>query len=298
MATIIAAIDGSATSSAVLQAARTMAASRHANVEALNVLGGDAEGAAVAASGLGVQLRIAEGDPTKAIVDAVDRDEVVMAVLGGGARRGGRPLAGHVTQGVIQKVTKPVVVVPPELALPGTGAPLKVLVSLDGTDATSRAVDDAIRFVGDAEFVGLHVFPRGASPPYWDHYYYDYPLWCREFLDCFCNGAAVRVEARQGDAVAQILDVAIAEEAGLIALAWCRDLSPGRAAVVTGVLSLTRIPVLVFPAADGVVAQRRRVVGVPHRQRVLATTRHFRGRSHRVAHRQHTRDLPHTSRRG
>lgn len=262
--TVVAAIDGSVASASVLEAARAVAAARHADLEALHVRSPDGYGAIISPAG-SLPLRITTGDPVSAIVDASRRDAVAMVVAGVGTRTGAGP--GHVAASVLQRLTKPVIIVPAHLARPLAGLPLKVLVAVDGTAATARAAADAACFVGAAELIALHVFSAATAPVYWDRSYHDYPNWCREFVQRYCQGATVRLEFRQGDVAGHILDVAGSGDASLVAMAWSRNLSPGRAGIVTRVLADCPIPVLLFPApGSGDVESsrpRRRQRGVP-----------------------------------
>ena len=244
--TVIAAIDGSPASWSVIEAARLVAASLHADIEALHVRNGAGQGLIVGPAG-GLPVRITTGDPETAIVDAAARDAVVMVVLGVGVHPGVGP--GHVAAAVLQRLTKPVIVVPANYTRPAAGIPLRVLVAVDGTAATASAAPDAARFVGATELIALHVFTAATAPLYWDRPYYDYPNSCREFVHRHCHGTTVRVEFRQGDVAGNIIDVASARGVSLVALPWSRDLSPGRASIVTHVLANSSIPVLLFPAA-------------------------------------------------
>lgn len=79
--------------------------------------------------------------------------------------------------------------------------------------------------------------------------YYDFPAWQKTFRQSNCLSPATRLEVGNCPVVAEVLRIAAAEQAMLIAVAWSQDLSPGRAELVTALLSSTRVPLLLLPVA-------------------------------------------------
>lgn len=246
----LAAIDSSGRAPGVLQTARSLAALLATEVEAVHVYERGEKSPAAMAATAGVSLRTSLGDPTADILKAVGDDTVVMAVVGTGGLGAGRSAVGHVARSVMTSTSKPIVLVPPDsVGLDATG-PVKVIVPLDGASATARglrAVLDRLAEHG-MEIVAIHVFNATNAPQYWDHYYYDFPAWHERFRRDNYGSPSARLEVGRGSVVAEILRLAEAEGAGLIAVAWSQDLAPGHALVVIELLRSTKVPVLLVPA--------------------------------------------------
>jgi hypothetical protein len=124
----------------------------------------------------------------------------------------------------------------------------RVLLPLDGTARSASAVAAAAeRFArGGAELVVLHVFDAETVPKFWDQYAHAGQAWEQEFLARYCGQPGARLELRQGAASEHVVQVAGAEQADMIALAWSRRLEPGRALVVRAVLD-AEVPVMLVP---------------------------------------------------
>ena len=251
---IFAAIHNSDSSRGVLQTAGALARLLGVDVKTVTIPEDDSASATRVAEASGLPLRVLIGAPAAAIIEALGQDEVIMAVVGAGtARTGGHPV-GHVTREVTTRASKPVVVVPPSLMLPKPDVPVKVVVPLDGDAAPPDALREILGRLGrrGADVVALHVVNAANAdnaPTYWDHFYYDFPAWGKEFLRRNCLSRDTRLEVGRDSVVTEILNLAAAEQATLIAVAWSQDLSPGRAAIVSGILSSSRIPVLLVPVA-------------------------------------------------
>jgi hypothetical protein len=199
---------------------------------------------AVVASGTG--LRVLTRDPATAIVDALDADDVLMAVVGAGKARSRSHPVGHITEAVMTRASKPVVVVPPAPVLPRPAVRAKVVVLLDDTAPTAEALSDIFGRIADrsAEVLAVNVVDPASTPEDWYRYYYDFPGWKQEFRRRNCLSPGIRLEVGQGSVFARVVDLAAAERATIVALAWSQDLGAGHAAVVTGILSSARVPVL------------------------------------------------------
>jgi hypothetical protein len=151
---------------------------------------------------------------------------------------------------VLERTTKPVVVVPPVLVA-GTPAPVKrLLVPLEGTDETSQPVLDRLYplLVAEVEVVVLHVFTDDTMPRVLDRPVRDLSLWGDEFAARFCPEAA-RVELRIGPVGARVQEMCAEEQIGLVVLSWAQDASSGHAKVVREVLAASSVPVLLLPVA-------------------------------------------------
>jgi hypothetical protein len=83
--------------------------------------------------------------------------------------RGGPQLAGHTALEVVTRLPKPVVVVPPHAQPPKQLA--RILVPLDGSSETSRALKAAIEFAHrrELEILVLHIHSAATVPAFADH---------------------------------------------------------------------------------------------------------------------------------
>jgi nucleotide-binding universal stress UspA family protein len=250
MMRVLAAIDDGPQAGAVVEAARAVAEPFQAALDVLHVRLNGSDAAHAIAREEGVELAEAAGDPVEAIVAAAEARDVVAVVLGSRGRGGPRP-AGQTALQVITRLRKPVVVVPPE---GGRCARVtRVLVPLEGTDESSRAMGETIALAArrDIEILVLHVHAPDEVPPFQDRPYHEIPAWEQEFVARFASIAHARVEVieRVGAAADRVVPVARETDADLIALGWSQDLSPGRGAVVREVLASSAVPVLLVPAA-------------------------------------------------
>jgi nucleotide-binding universal stress UspA family protein len=153
---------------------------------------------------------------------------------------------GTTARRLIERASKPVAVVPPDYT--GAGAPKRLLVPLDGTEATSRAVGAVLcAMTGVVDLVVLHVFDAATTPRFLDRPAADLELLGREFLARHCEGLEARFEARAGAAGDVIVGEAEAEAADLVVLGWSQVFGDEHAAVVREVLSRARVPVLLVP---------------------------------------------------
>jgi nucleotide-binding universal stress UspA family protein len=251
MSVILAAIDASAAARPVLERAATLGRALRLPMIALHVRHDGDDAAQLLASQAGVQLRLATGSPSDAIMTALGDAEVAMAVLGVRSNPAGPRPAGATALAVATQAAKPVVVVPPEPRDRPPAGLHRVLVPLDGTPAATRAVEQAMGwFAGsEVEIVSLHVFDAATVPRFWDRPEHDHPAWSQEFLARNVPTAGARLEIRSGWPSDRILEVATAEGADMIALGWRRRLAPERAAVVREVLARTPVPVILLPHA-------------------------------------------------
>jgi len=153
-----------------------------------------------------------------------------------------------VWQRVAQRSAKPVVLIPAKAGQPPR-AIRRVLLVLDGTTRSADAVAEAAeRFAhGGAELVILHVFNADTVPKFWDQQAYAEQIWGAEFLARFCALPGTRLVLRSGAAADYLVDVAEAEQADMIALAWSQRLVPGDDAAVRPAVRDARVPVMLLP---------------------------------------------------
>ena len=177
-----------------------------------------------------------------------DRD-IAALVLGARGVHGGPQPAGHTALEVITRVPKPVAVVPPNARAPEQFA--RILTPLEGTGESSQALDDTIKLAHrrGLKILVLHVYSPATVPAFSDHDPHATRAWEQEFLSRYISTPHDRVTLvrRLGVAADDVVAVALETDADLIVLAWSRDLSPGRARVVSETLAHSDIPVLLLP---------------------------------------------------
>jgi nucleotide-binding universal stress UspA family protein len=248
MTIVLAAIDGSPVSSAVLETARTMAVLMGAGCHAVHVREPArlaAVHAAAAQAGLGLEL--VDGTVEQALIEVFTRTDVVLGVVGVRDTDEGPLPAGHTTLGLLRRVRRPVVAVPP------AAAPLvdvkRVLLPLDGEITTTRAVEDATALLAGsgAELVVLHSFTPATAPAFWNGAPEDQAAWGREFLARHCATMNCRLVLRTGPPGRHVVELATLEEPDLLVLGWSQNLSESHAAVVRTALSRSPVPILLLP---------------------------------------------------
>ena len=222
--------------------------------EILAVLGRGDEGLVTQTAGViarltGGQVRplrlaadLTAGQAARQVIRALHQPGTVTGIVPGDEMT--RPL----WQRAAQHSAKPVVVVPAAARrLPPRIR--RVLLPLDGTARSAAAVAEAAeRFArGGAELVILHVFDAQTVPKFWDQHAHAGQAWEQEFLARYCALPGARLELRSGTAAEHVAQVAAAEQADMIALAWSQRLEPGRAAAVRQTIQDAEVPVMLIP---------------------------------------------------
>ncbi len=248
MSTVLACLDTSAASGSVLESALKLARLTGADVEAIHLVTDGSETVERLASQNGVGLRLLTGPVEQALREAVAEPGVIAAVLGARGTTGGRRPAGRTTLYILEHIGKPILVVPPDAGGLPPGPFRRLLVPLEGTDASSRLVAEALSalIVADVEMLALHVFTPGSLPPVLDRPVRDLQILGGEFLARHLPGAG-RIEMRAGPVAATVCEVCRQEGADLIVMGWSQDRSGGRAAVIHEVLGQSPAPILVLP---------------------------------------------------
>lgn len=140
MRTVIAAVDASAAARPVVETALSVGALTGATVEAVHVGDGQIEIPEWLAAQSGVSLRVLDGAVEPSLLRTVGEKEVIAAVFGARSAPGGRRPAGRTAMHVLERATKPIVVVPPD-AVGVSARPIRrLLVPLEGTSESSRPV--------------------------------------------------------------------------------------------------------------------------------------------------------------
>lgn len=248
MRKVLAALDTSPAARSVLDAAIAFGALTGVEVEAVHA-GHNGDVPRWVAAQRGVPLRLLPGEEQASLLAALAEEDAIAAVFGARGTRGGRRPAGHTAMHVLEAATKPVVVVPPEMA--PCAAPRRVLVPLEGDPASSQPVLERLvpLLAADVELVVVHVFTPDTMPRALDRPVRDMALWGEEFVARFCPSAS-SIRLRTGVVGTQIDEVAVEEGAGLVVLSWSRDMSAGHAAVIRHVLAESDVPVLLLPVVD------------------------------------------------
>jgi nucleotide-binding universal stress UspA family protein len=256
---ILAAIDNSAAARPVLETAIEIGRLLDADVEAVHVAEDGAGTAHALAAQVGVPLRLVTVAPVSSVIDELDADDVVLAVVGARGLPGGARPAGHIAIAVVERVTKPVIVVPPEASAPGAGGIRHVLVPINGDPSSADATARALRLLGRSgvEVTTLHVFEPNETPLFLDRPGRDMELWSEELLARFFAEPGTPMVLRTGDVGQSVLDEAAGRHVDMIALGWSQSFSGGHARTVREILSRSRIPVLLLPVGVGMPATPR-----------------------------------------
>lgn len=247
MRTIVAAIDGTVAARPVLETALRLKRTMSADVEAVHVAQGSTLTPEMLTDRMGVPLRRLEGPAGDALVEAIEAPTVVMAVIGARATTGGRRPVGTTARHVLERTTKPVVVVPPEAVSPREMRTF--LVPLEGTDASTRATARGLAALtgADIELVVLHVFTDLTLPRMLDRPKYDYELLGKEFLMTHLPQAE-SVELRIGPVGPRVIEVCEQRGADLVVLSWSQVATGNRARVIQEVLGNSPVPILLIPS--------------------------------------------------
>lgn len=245
---ILAAIDGSPISGAVLDTAANVAAVLpSATVEALHIGPQSDPDAAHAAAARDVPLRTLAGPVVDRLHEACEDPEIAALVVGAEGMGGGGTPAGHVTRTLMVSATRPLIVVP---AGARPSRPIhRVLVALDEAAATNAALAPLLGAAQDAELdlVVLHVLDAERTPAFTDQPHHWAEAFAHEFRARHLGDQDMTLELRSGDPATRLLDVAAEQDADLVGLAWSQSLAPGRAAVVQAAVQAGDIPILLVP---------------------------------------------------
>lgn len=247
MRTVLAALDASAAATPVLDTAIAMAGATGADVDAIHVADGPIELPTSVAARHDIGLRLLAGPVEATLLNALADPAVIAAVLGSRGTPGGRRPAGRSATHVVERTGKPVVVVPPD-ALGAEHLMRRLLVPLDGTEESARAVAESLAelIVVDVELVVMHVFTAYTLPRFLDRPTRDLRIWGDEFVARYLP-KATRLELRTGSVAAGIGQVCRDEPIDLVVLSWSQHAWPNRSPVIGEVLSHSAIPVLLLP---------------------------------------------------
>jgi len=247
---VMAAIDDSPVAPCVLSVADSIATTLfRAEVIAAHVKEDGPEGGARrAAQATGAPLTVLIGPTVEALAAEARAPDVAAIVVGSRASPGGARPAGHIALGLLQAVPKPLIVTPPNVAVPFVLK--RMLVPLDATPESADAVRSTLALACGCgvDIVVLNVVAPDAIPMFNDQPQHETRAWVEEFLLRNCPPAVdVSVELRAGLPADHVLRVAEETATDLIVLGWAQDLAPGRAMVVKRVVERSTVPVLLLP---------------------------------------------------
>jgi len=257
---VVAALNHTPAVHGVLTAARGIADMIGADVEGLHVREGNREPrmARRATDAVGVHLSERTGPVAETILDVLRGPEVVGAVMGTRALRGGPRPTGSIARRVIAGMSKPVAFVPPEAYRLSANAPKSLLVPLDGSEAASASfLDFEQRLRNDPERVVtvlLTFESNGEMPRMLDRPTRDLPAWGLSFVRSHCPGENRSFEGRWGDPGNAVIEVATETTCDLIVLSFKGNFGWGHGWVVREVLARSVVPVLLLPLTPADVA--------------------------------------------
>jgi nucleotide-binding universal stress UspA family protein len=204
-------------------------------------------------------------DATLRMADALQRAIVVLAIrFRDETSSDGTQTFDAIAQQILEKITGPVLVVPPDRDMSGWHLH-KELLPQDGTPNCASALTQLINRSVQMGIENLVLRVAGArvgqpsepgslaTPRYVDHPQYEWETWGREFLDRIAGtgkepgAAGLRLLMASGEPAAEILRVAQEEAVDLIVLPWHCAFGSGRARMVKAVLRDTACPVLLLP---------------------------------------------------
>jgi hypothetical protein len=249
MKTVIAALDAGATASTVLDTAIRVGELVTAAVTVVHVDEGRPRTPEWLAVRANLPLLLLEGGPVEArLLETAAQHDTVVAVLGARSAIGGRRPVGHIAMHLLERCSKPVVVVPREMRRTPSRRIRRLLVPLEGNEDSSEPVRQALEslIATSVDVAALHVFTKDAVPPMLDRPQRDLQLWSDDFLVRFCPTAST-LELRTGSIGRGVEDVCDALAPDMIVLSWAQDNTPGHAAVIRDVLARATIPVMILP---------------------------------------------------
>ena len=251
MSIVLAALDATPTAQSVLEAALRIGELTNSDVKAVHITTADDQSVKLHTGPAHVPLRLLPGPLEPALLTAVEAPSVVAAVIGTKSAADDQRLLGMTSRHVIERSTKPVVIVPPEFVPPVVFR--RLLLPLEGTEATTRPVLEGLLplLAADVELIVVHVFTESTRPAMLDHPWRDLEILGKEFLSRHFPHQGARIELRHGLVGTQVAEVCGEYGADLIVLSWSRDSTAGRARAVRQILGAVKLPILLLPLREG-----------------------------------------------
>jgi hypothetical protein len=230
---VVAAIDHSDMSEAVVIMARAVAHALAASVEVTHVREGDDEAPHPLNLAAGPPVRHLSGDPVELLPLLAAEDDVVAFVIGAGLHSHGHRRARQ----------------------PGARPPEKLrtaVVAMEGTPGKARALQRSIEISSQAglEIVVVHVHDEASVPSFSDQVQHESEAYAEEFFSRHLIGAPrMRLELRIGNSANEVLAAVESAHADLVAVGWPRSEDPRRGAVAKEILGRSPVAVLLVAMA-------------------------------------------------
>lgn len=247
MSIVLAALDTEPSAQPVLNAALRIGELTNTDVEAVHITTADDGSVKARADRAHVRLRLLPGPLEPVLLKAIDAPEVVAAVIGTKAAADDRRLLGATARHIIERTTKPVVIVPPDFVCPGFFR--RLLIPLEGTEASTRPVLEVLLplLAAELELIVIHVFTESTVPAMLDHPWRDLEILGKEFLSRHLPHQDASIELRHGQVGSQVGEVCQEYCPDLIVLSWSQDSTAGKARTIRQILGAVKLPILLLP---------------------------------------------------
>ena len=247
MSIVLAALDAGPTAQPVLDVAMRIGELTNTDVEAVHITIADDESVKAFTERAHVPLHLLPGPLEPALLNAVDAPEVVAAVIGTKTAPADQRLLGTSARHIIERSSKPVVIVPPDFVSPGFFR--RLLIPLEGTEASTQPVLKGLLpfLAADVELIVIHVFTESTVPAMLDHPWRDLEILGREFLARHLPQHEARIELRHGPVGTRVAEVCDEYGTDLIVLSWSQDSAAGKAHAVRQILGAVKLPILLLP---------------------------------------------------
>ena len=249
MSKVLAAIDNSSASQAVLAMAAAVADALDASMEPIHIVEDD--GTALLPDEVpGAPVRALVGDPVELLLMAATEDDVVAVVLGAGDSPASSHRAGHLAMILAGRTDKPVLVVPS-----GFHPPRQLrtaVVAMEGSPGKARVLQRSIALSARSglEIVVVHVDGIDSVPSFSDQVQYETEVYARElFARHLISAPQMRLELRIGVPAAEVLSTVKSARADLVVVGWPQTDDPERGMVAREIVDTSPVPVLLVAIA-------------------------------------------------
>jgi nucleotide-binding universal stress UspA family protein len=273
--TLVVPLDGSPEATTALPVARALAAVEGAILHFVHVSGQALPARAMVEHlGLtpeqldGTVLDQRIGQPATEIVDlARGLGSRLIVMSSRCVQEAGRGALGSVTREVLRRAPCPIVIVPPERAVPSWSL-RQILLPHDGIPTTAAAIarTSDLAEKARAELAVLHIASTSAPPPgepgalmaprYLDQPQHEWPVWAREFMDRIValGGPPPAVRMRLffacGEPADVIVEFAAEHHTDLVVIAWVAGWEPEQRTTMRKVIDQAPGPLLIFPLEE------------------------------------------------
>lgn len=188
-----------------------------------------------------------QGDPLTELV-ALDTDDVAAMVVGASSRADGHQRLGHLAVELADRVSKPLLVVPPR-GRPA-GRVERVIIALEGQPQRAKPLAQAVQVVAGAELDLTVVHVDSRPPAFSDSAAHETAEYAQEYLMRYWPLAPrARLSLPVGPVADEILAVADDRQPDLIVAGWPQGAGPEHGHVVRELLCRSPYPVLLVAVA-------------------------------------------------